>query len=135
MRIFLDDYHTPSQRSGQRVLEATTGEYVDFADYDDSWKVVKSYEEFAKLLKKTDIKKIQAVSFDHDLCNDHTRAAIFDIETGEYHPALYGTTKTGLDCMKLFKTLCEEANHNPKVYVHTMNYVAEGEMKKLYERT
>lgn len=101
INVYLDDIRTP---------------------LDESWVVVRNYEEFVKFIGETGLDNIHTISLDHDL-GESAMAEYFN----NVHPNYkldYDNIKekTGYDCAKW---LVEESQRTriplPKVYVHSAN--------------
>lgn len=101
INVYLDDIRTP---------------------LDESWVVVRNYDEFVKFIGETGLENIHTISLDHDL-GESAMAEYFN----NVHPNYkldYDNIKekTGYDCAKW---LVEESLKTkiplPKVYVHSAN--------------
>ena len=100
MKIFLDDERNPN----------------DWKNYDNSWIVVKSCDEFKKTVLDAfhNVEEIEVISFDNDL--------------GENEPE-------GYDCAKwLINYILDEEKSPPQyIYIHSMNPAGSDNIKKIFE--
>jgi hypothetical protein len=85
---------------------------------DDQWKIVRSYENFVKHIRKNGIPLF--VSYDHDLGNEHYN----DFEPdGSINYKKY-KEPTGYDCCKFLIEFCKDNKQpHPPAAIHTMNPV------------
>ena len=83
--IYLDDVRTPTQAVG---------------DDNQSWVVVRSYDEFVEKVNEIGLDNIQSISLDHDLGD----TAVSEWKNNVYHNYKLDydniTEKTGYDCAK-----------------------------------
>lgn len=95
--------------------------------YLQEWEVVKSYEEFVKIIEKKGIPEI--VSFDHDLADEHYIGGDLDIiDRTEF------TEKTGYDCAVWLKQYCLENDKElPEIFIHSMNPVGTENIKRIFK--
>ena len=111
-RLFLDDIRNPMDC----VLYMRPNKI-----YNESWDIVRTYDEFVKYILDNGIPDI--ISFDHDLADEHYSPAMNDSERYNELSNLF-KEKTGNDCAKW---LCEYCMKNflplPEYYVHSMNPV------------
>ena len=88
---------------------------------DDSWFLVKNYDEFVKFIEKSFInfQPIDIISFDHDLAIQH-----YTITDNELLNNYYDNICefTGLHCARfLIKFYIENNIDFPEIFVHSMN--------------
>lgn len=114
--IFLDDYRLP-----------ITVRHVKMPLLD--WTVVKSYNEFIKLIEEKGLPDF--ISFDHDLADEHYKDLIScggTLNYGSYKE------KTGYEAAKWLVEYC--LNHKeslPKWQVHSMNPIGKQNIISLFE--
>jgi hypothetical protein len=106
--LYLDDVRTPK---------------------DDTWKVVRSYDEFVAHIKMNGLEKYETISLDHDLGDTAMNEYYNNVHpnyTLDYNNI---TEKTGLDCCKFL--VAESMNTKiplPQIYVHSANPIGSGNM-------
>lgn len=121
MKLFLDDIRYPKdcidymhRRIGKLAIEY----------YEDDWVIVRNYNDFCNFLKEN-IDKIEIISFDHDLADEHI--ADYHKNQGNGNNVIEYEDfqeKTGLDCALFTKKLYKENNILlPKMFVHSFNPV------------
>jgi len=108
VKIYLDDVRTP---------------------LDDSWVVVRNYDEFVETITRHGLHNIELISLDHDLG---------DGAMNEYHTNVKNNftlnynnieEKTGMDCTKFLIEHCMDNNVKlPLVYVHSANPIGSANM-------
>ena len=120
MRLFLDDIRVPKdcidymhRRIGKLAIE-----------YYEDWIIVRNYDDFCKILEEN-IDKIEIISFDHDLADEHMIDYHKNQGNGknviEYQDF---KEKTGLDCALFTKVLYKKHNLElPMMFVHSFNPV------------
>lgn len=90
---------------------------------DESWQVVKSYEEFFKYIDDYGVPDV--ISFDHDLHPEHSSNKMYT--TPEIYNQLYDTftVKTGLHAAQHLIDYCEKNGTQlpTKIYIHSANPV------------
>lgn len=106
-KIYLDDVRTPT---------------------DDSWIVVRNYEEFVEKITEIGLENIELISLDHDLG---------DTAMKEWHRNVYNnhelnydniTEKTGMDCVKWLVEQWMNGSPVVDVVVHSANAIGSGNM-------
>jgi len=106
--LYLDDVRTPK---------------------DDTWKVVRSYDEFVAHIKMNVLEMYETISLDHDLGDTAMNEYYNNVHpnyTLDYNNI---TEKTGLDCCKFL--VAESMNTKvplPQIYVHSANPIGSGNM-------
>lgn len=107
-KLFLDDVRFPIQ-----VFRTTTNM---------EWKVVRSYDEFVKIIEEQGLPFM--ISFDHDLADEHYRQSMYDKDkhyTKYYNDGTF-KEKTGYHAAQWLVTYCLDKNIDlPKWNVHSMN--------------
>lgn len=106
-KIYLDDVRTPT---------------------DDSWIVVRNYDEFVEKITEIGLENIELISLDHDLG---------DTAMKEWHRNVYNnyelnydniTEKTGMDCVKWLVEQWMNGSPVVDVVVHSANAIGSGNM-------
>ena len=106
-KIYLDDVRTP---------------------IDESWIVVRSYEEFVEKINEIGLENIELISLDHDLG---------DTAMAEWHKNVYHnyelnydniTEKTGMDCTKWLVEQWINGKKVCKVMIHSANAIGSANM-------
>jgi hypothetical protein len=138
--LFLDDlrkpehaYIYPKRDSGGVIITSSSLKNLSGIDNDD-WVIVRSYEEFVSTIEERGLPI--AVSFDHDLDEEHIRHYYKVTEsTGVIE---YGNLKikTGKHCAEYFVEQCKKQNIDwlPYVYVHSANRWGVKEIRKVLEK-
>lgn len=99
--IYLDDIRTPA---------------------DETWTVVRSYEEFVALILNVGLDNVERISFDHDLGDTAMREYYENVRTNYTIDYSKIEEKTGYDCAKWLVTWSMHTGEAiPKVYVHSAN--------------
>lgn len=120
VNIFLDDIRFPKDCVSymSRRIGAMSLNYIE-----KEWIIVRNYEEFIKAIDENK-GKIDTISFDHDLgqehMNDYYKNQVNGIDRIEYENF---KEKTGLDCAKYFKEVYKDIKDKPSIYLHSMNPV------------
>jgi hypothetical protein len=137
--LFLDDlrqphhaYIYPKRDSGGIIIDSRSLKNISGVD-DDQWIIVRSYDEFVKIIEEHDLPTV--VSFDHDLHEEHIKHYYNVTEkTGIIE---YGNLKekTGKYCAEYFVQKCKELKPKklPEVYVHSANKYGVQEIKKVLD--
>ena len=116
MKIYLDDVRTP---------------------LDNTWFVVRSYDEFVNLIGGLNYGEINVISFDHDLADFHYEFKTEDYEkmSEEEMVIKFGSMeKTGLDCAKFLVEYCvSESVSLPEYLVHSANPTGKENIEKFLE--
>ena len=101
IKIYLDDVRTP---------------------LDQSWTIVRNYDEFVDLIESIDWGTIDCISLDHDL-GDTAMREYFNNVSPNYELNYQNIKeKTGLDCAKWLIERCLEFDlEMPLVYTHSAN--------------
>lgn len=133
MRIFLDDIRNPLDCSGRWIYDVFYQAVTMFPYSPGSWTIVRSYDEFSTLLDSIDVSQIELVSLDHDLCEEHYKGMLSDHEVGYYDLLSYGPVKTGYHCTLLLKEKMNKYSFKPRILIHTMNSLACGKMKEVFD--
>lgn len=111
-KLFLDDIRNPRD-CAYYMLEPKVY-------YEESWDIVRNYNEFVEYLKNNPIPDL--ISFDHDLADIHYKMPFEDWNEGTSEQL--GVEETGLDCAKLLVDLCVAKQVKlPEFLVHSMNPV------------
>lgn len=106
-RIYLDDVRIP---------------------LDDSWVIVRDYDEFVEKIYEIGLENIELISLDHDLG---------DTAMKEWHTNVYNNytlnydnikEKTGMDCVKWLVEQWLDGEPVVKVVVHSANAIGSGNM-------
>jgi hypothetical protein len=115
--LFLDDSRIPSD-----VLV-----YMPRCQYyvDREWVIVRNYDEFVNTILEKGIP--QAISFDHDLADEHYRKQS-NIEYGMF------TEKTGYHCAQWLIYYCIDNNKEipTAVFIHSMNTAGSKNIESLF---
>jgi hypothetical protein len=99
--IYLDDIRTPA---------------------DETWTVVRSYEEFVALILNVGLDNVERISFDHDLGDTAMREYYENVRPNYTIDYSKIEEKTGYDCVKwLVNHGMDTGEVIPKVYVHSAN--------------
>jgi hypothetical protein len=113
--LFLDDFRDPMD-----VLR-----YIPKCQYyvDREWDIVRNYDEFVKIVTEKGIP--QAVSFDHDLADEHYSG---------FHGYDEYQEKTGYDCAKWLIDYCIDNNQELPIaiFIHSMNPVGSRNIESLF---
>jgi hypothetical protein len=138
--LFLDDirqphhaYIYPKRDAGGMIIDSRSLKSISGVD-DDQWIIVRSYDEFVKIIEEHGLPKV--VSFDHDLHEEHVKHYYNVTEkTGIIE---YGNLKekTGKHCAEYFVQKYKKLKSKklPEVYIHSANkYGVEEILKVLNE--
>lgn len=113
--LFLDDFRKPSD----------VPLYIPMAGYytDREWIVVRNYNEFVRTIIDEGIP--QAVSFDHDLADEHYN---------DFHGYNEYQEKTGYHCAKWLIDYCIDNNQElpTAIFIHSMNPVGAQNIASLF---
>jgi len=105
LKLYLDDVRTP---------------------VDNTWVIVRNYDEFVNTIEKYGIHKFELISLDHDLADEHYRPSMYDTD-GHYSNYYTDGTfkeKTGYDCALFLVNYClDKKLLLPQVYTHSFNPV------------
>jgi hypothetical protein len=119
IRIYLDDVRTP---------------------LDESWIVVRNYEQFVEKVEEIGLQNIDLISLDHDLGPAAMKEYFQNVHPNYQLDYNNITEKTGMDCVKWLVQHFYDTNPNqsllvrgepiqfPKVYVHSANPIGSGNM-------
>jgi len=119
IRIYLDDVRTP---------------------LDESWIVVRNYDQFVQKVEEIGLQNIDLISLDHDLGPAAMREYFQNVHPNYQLDYNNITEKTGMDCAKWLVQHFYDTNPNqsllvrgepiqfPKVYVHSANPIGSGNM-------
>jgi hypothetical protein len=119
IRIYLDDVRTP---------------------LDESWIVVRNYDQFVQKVEEIGLQNIDLISLDHDLGPSAMREYFQNVHPNYQLDYNNITEKTGMDCAKWLVQHFYDTNPNqsllvrgepiqfPKVYVHSANPIGSGNM-------
>ena len=100
-KIYLDDIRTP---------------------IDDSWIVVRNYDEFVEKVSQIGIQNIETISLDHDLGDTAMKEYFNNVSPNFILDYNNIHEKTGYDCAKWLVNQCMDHKLNmPTVYVHSAN--------------
>lgn len=100
-KIYLDDIRTP---------------------LDDSWIVVRNYEEFVEKVLQIGLQNIEIISLDHDLGDTAMKEYFNNVSPNFILDYNNIHEKTGYDCAKWMVNHCMDNKLNiPTVYVHSAN--------------
>jgi hypothetical protein len=106
-KIYLDDVRTP---------------------HDNSWTVVRSYEEFVSKVTELGLENIELISLDHDLGD----TAMAEWQTNVYHNFTLDynniTEKTGMDCTKWLVEQWMDGAPVVDVVIHSANAIGSANM-------
>jgi len=121
--LYLDDFRQPIDSSY----------YLNNPIYGNlKWEVVRSYDEFVKIITEKGIPDI--VSFDHDLADEHYDPELHGSETynEKYDNFVF---KTGYDCAKWFINYCIDNQKEvpEKIFIHSMNPAGSANIKSLFD--
>lgn len=135
--LFLDDIRDPKDaciypRRGEdgKILLGSTLENKSGIP-NGSWKIVRSYDAFVACIEELGIPL--AVSFDHDLADEHMLHYFNEASaTGkiDYNKL---TIKTGKHCAEYFLDKWRNSKHNgvkPKIFIHSANQWGAAEIQK-----
>lgn len=101
MKIYLDDIRTP---------------------LDNGWEVVRTCEEFMKLIRSINLKDVELISLDHDLGDEAMREYFRNVATNYILDYNNINECTGYDLIKWLIDYVEETNQElPLVYSHSAN--------------
>lgn len=119
MKLFLDDIREPEECV--RYMHRRIGEL--FPIYEDSWVVVRTYEDFVSTMSEN-FEIITHVSFDHDLGEDAIKEYYNNAKPNGEIDYNKINEKTGLDCAKWMKDFyIEKEKELPILFIHSMNPV------------
>jgi hypothetical protein len=116
-RIYLDDVRTP---------------------LDDSWIVVRNYDQFVEKVKELGLHNIDLISLDHDLGPSAMREYFHNVHPNYQLDYNNITEKTGMDCAKWLVQHFYDTTHDqssliggtpinfPRIYVHSANPIGSG---------
>ena len=119
IRIYLDDVRTP---------------------LDESWIVVRNYDQFVQKVEEIGLQNIDLISLDHDLGPAAMKEYFQNVHPNYQLDYNNITEKTGMDCAKWLVQHFYDTNPNqsllvrgepiqfPKVYVHSANPIGSGNM-------
>jgi hypothetical protein len=119
IRIYLDDVRTP---------------------LDESWIVVRNYDQFVQKVEEIGLQNIDLISLDHDLGSSAMKEYFQNVHPNYKLDYNNITEKTGMDCAKWLVQHFYDTNPNqsllvrgepiqfPKVYVHSANPIGSGNM-------
>lgn len=135
--LFLDDQRMPQDayiyprrnEKGLILIGASLEEVSNIPR--GNWEIVRSYDEFVATIESKGIPN--AVSFDHDLHEDHVSYYLSETsQTGLIDYSLF-TVKTGKDCAQYFVDKLKQLGHTskPKMFVHSANKWGAVEIKKV----
>lgn len=104
INIFLDDYRDPEY-------------FRSIPFYKREWTVVRNYDEFVKLVEQN-VNNIGAISFDHDLSEEHYQQFSEGVR-----PENVTGAKTGYDCVRWIEEKIVKGEMEPphEMVVHSMN--------------
>jgi hypothetical protein len=96
------------------------------------WVTVRSYDEFVKYITENGLP--EAISFDHDLADEHYDPDMYGSET---YNKLYDNFvfKTGYDCAKWMIKYCiaNEKDLPAAILIHSMNPAGKQNIKNLFD--
>lgn len=122
MNLFLDDLRHPEEVT-----------WVNLPDV--KWTLARDYKEFVGIIRDSGIPEV--VSFDNDLCDEHYRE-FYWANSSENHESrgVFRYEKmqlrTGYHCAAWLMLHCMKKRVDfPKYYVHTLNNIAEQDIKNL----
>lgn len=125
--LFLDDIRIPEEAFSY------TG-YSVFVD--NSWVVVRNYEEFTSWIAKNGLPHF--VSFDHDLADSHYAPSYLwdDYEASKrWQDSQVHKEKTGYECAKWLVDYCIDNDLQcPNYFCHSMNPVGRDNIVKLLNK-
>jgi hypothetical protein len=119
IRIYLDDVRTP---------------------LDESWIVVRNYDQFVQKVEEIGLQNIDLISLDHDIGPSAMREYFQNVHPNYQLDYNNITEKTGMDCAKWLVQHFYDTNPNqsllvrgepiqfPRVYVHSANPIGSGNM-------
>lgn len=123
--LFLDDVRNPKEAF-------LYGESKMLCEYsgipNDSWKIVRNYDEFVNILKEKGIPR--AISFDVDLCRQHTVYYMKETTQTDIYEWENFDVKCGIHCANYFKSLLK-GGEDVKIYIHTANHVGRKIIKQI----
>lgn len=101
LKLYLDDVRTP---------------------LDDTWIIVRNYDEFVETVTKHGLHKFEVISLDHDLGDQAMNEYHTNVRTNYILDYNNIQEKTGMDCAKFLVEYCMDNSVNlPLVYVHSAN--------------
>ena len=135
--LFLDDQRMPQDayiyprrnEKGLILIGASLEEVSNISR--GNWEIVRSYDEFVAMIESKGIPS--AVSFDHDLSEDHVNYYFSETsKTGLIDYSVF-TVKTGKDCAQYFVDKLKQLGYvsKPKMFVHSANKWGAAEIKKV----
>lgn len=128
MKIFLDDYRTPTDCV--QYMYKRIGKLNPI--YLEDWVIAKNYDQFVKVVSEN-IDKITHISFDHDLADEHYDPNVY--ENGNEIDYETYTEKTGYECAKWLKDFYKSNNKRlPIMFVHSMNGVGTNNIINLFKK-
>lgn len=108
LKLYLDDVRTP---------------------IDDSWLIVRNYDEFVETITKHGLHSFELISLDHDLGDQAMIEYYTNVKpnfTLDYDNI---QEKTGMDCTKFLVEYCMDNSVNlPLTYVHSANPIGSANM-------
>ena len=89
---------------------------------DQSWVVVKNYDEFVQKVTEIGLENIELISLDHDLGDSAMKEWLHGVVKNYEINYDNITEKTGMDCAKWLVNYCFDNNKKlPNFVVHSMN--------------
>jgi len=120
MNIFLDDIRSP--RDCGLYMQSRIGSKANMYLL-QGWRVVRTVQEFTEAIKQH-AGKIDRISFDHDLAEEHYRSDLMALEGWEEYHNIDERELTGYDAAVFLKLHYQKENLKlPEVFAHTMNPV------------
>lgn len=93
--------------------------------------IVRSYDEFVKTIKNIGIDKIDIISFDHDLADEHYGHEEQPWSTDGIIDYFSFVEKTGYDCAKWLCDYALETNKKlPEILIHSFNHIGAENIKQ-----
>ncbi len=134
--LFLDDMRKPEhayihpKRDGNSIVITSHSLENMSGVSNDNWVVVRTYEDFVQTIEEKGIPN--AVSFDHDLDEEHIRHYYKVTESTGVIEYSNLKVKTGKHCAEYFVQKYKELQppHIPHVYIHSANQWGVQEIKR-----
>jgi len=130
INIFLDDIRNPEDcvTYMHKRIGALNPIYIN-----EKWLIVRNYEQFKEAIF-TNVGKIRAISFDHDLGEDEAEKLVEAGLSKRKARAAKKQVKSGYDCAVYFKKLYDKSGEEyPLLFVHSMNPVGTENIINLFK--
>lgn len=132
INIFLEDNYKRTPEVCSTYMKARIGA-LNSMYINEKWLIVRNYEQFKEAVF-TNIGKIHAISFDHDLGKDEVEKLVESGLSKRKARAVKKQVKSGYDCAVYFKKLYDKFEQKyPLLFVHSMNPVGTQNIINLFK--